>query len=298
MRWALVALSCAACNQAFGLERTHAIDALADTDGDGVPDIADNCPGLANADQADLDRDGVGDVCDDCPLVPNPPTTPGVPQDDHDADGIGDACDPRPVQAGECLLLFDAFRDASVFAAHWRAEPTSASAALSVAPGAIAITPGATPAGFVSVDSYGAISSIEVRGSLGASRLAPGNEVGLATAESASFAGGYWCRLDDTGATIAGPEVVVFDGGNSQSFAPMSGDSGVDPTLLLRIVVNPAHVRCRIDWGIEVGAAESLDVATVSGGAAAGVYAQNVPYTVTGIALYGAAAPCPATIVR
>jgi len=36
-----------------------------DTDGDGVPDCADNCPANANADQADADDDGIGDVCDD-----------------------------------------------------------------------------------------------------------------------------------------------------------------------------------------------------------------------------------------
>jgi Flp pilus assembly pilin Flp len=35
-----------------------------DTDGDGIPDDADNCPSAANADQSDSDGDGTGDVCD------------------------------------------------------------------------------------------------------------------------------------------------------------------------------------------------------------------------------------------
>ncbi len=35
-----------------------------DTDEDGVPDNADNCPYLSNADQADANSNGIGDVCD------------------------------------------------------------------------------------------------------------------------------------------------------------------------------------------------------------------------------------------
>lgn len=35
-----------------------------DSDGDGIPDTADNCPTRPNSDQADADGDGTGDVCD------------------------------------------------------------------------------------------------------------------------------------------------------------------------------------------------------------------------------------------
>jgi hypothetical protein len=40
-----------------------------DTDGDGVPDSSDNCPNVANVDQADSDSDGIGDACETQTLV-------------------------------------------------------------------------------------------------------------------------------------------------------------------------------------------------------------------------------------
>ncbi|MBM3881420.1 MAG: hypothetical protein FJ387_17125 [Verrucomicrobia bacterium] len=36
-----------------------------DSDSDGVPDEADNCPTVFNPDQADIDGEGIGDACDD-----------------------------------------------------------------------------------------------------------------------------------------------------------------------------------------------------------------------------------------
>ena len=38
-----------------------------DRDADGIADAADNCPSIANPDQADNDADGVGNACDNTP---------------------------------------------------------------------------------------------------------------------------------------------------------------------------------------------------------------------------------------
>jgi hypothetical protein len=61
-----------------------------DSDSDGIPDSADNCPALSNSDQIDIDIDAVGDLCDNCPTVAN------SDQSDTDRDTSGNACDNCP----------------------------------------------------------------------------------------------------------------------------------------------------------------------------------------------------------
>jgi hypothetical protein len=77
-------------------------DGAVDTDGDGVADEVDNCPGIKNPDQADEDGDKIGDECDGCPQIAD------QAQPDGDGDHIGDACDPNP-GAADSRWRFDGF---------------------------------------------------------------------------------------------------------------------------------------------------------------------------------------------
>jgi hypothetical protein len=99
-------------------------DGTVDTDGDGIVDHRDNCPGAADANQLDSDSDGRGNACDNCPSTPNPgqlesdgdllgdlcdncPTTANPDQADSDSDGRGSVCDNCPSTANASQGDFD-----------------------------------------------------------------------------------------------------------------------------------------------------------------------------------------------
>ena len=77
-RWSLLLLPlCLAC---------VAVDAE-DIDGDGIPNVLDNCVEIKNQNQEDNDADTIGDLCDNCEDLSN------TDQSDVDSDGTGDVCD-------------------------------------------------------------------------------------------------------------------------------------------------------------------------------------------------------------
>lgn len=53
--------------------------AVADQDGDGVPDSSDNCPTVGNPNQLDANANGVGDACESAPTVSITPTVVNAP---------------------------------------------------------------------------------------------------------------------------------------------------------------------------------------------------------------------------
>jgi hypothetical protein len=68
-----------------------ASDPSADTDGDGVIDLADVCAAVVDTAQTDTDLDHVGNACDGCPSAPDPD------QADPDGDGVTSTCDTCPL---------------------------------------------------------------------------------------------------------------------------------------------------------------------------------------------------------
>jgi hypothetical protein len=73
---------------------------VTDSDADGIPAYADNCPDIPNLHQTDSDGDGLGNECDNCPNIYNPL------QEDSDEDGIGDSCTYEvPTPAGQDIEI-------------------------------------------------------------------------------------------------------------------------------------------------------------------------------------------------
>ena len=83
----------------FTSEVSATTSGAGDSDGDGIPDAADNCPSVSNPDQADFDSDGQGNACDDDDDNDGTPDiSDAFPLDptesvDTDADGIGNNAD-------------------------------------------------------------------------------------------------------------------------------------------------------------------------------------------------------------
>lgn len=80
-----------------------------DLDGDGVPDVDDNCPETANADQADVDDDGIGDACDTPELPPDAGTCDDCVAPTEDGCGCATSRPDRAPPLGSCLLAVLAF---------------------------------------------------------------------------------------------------------------------------------------------------------------------------------------------
>jgi hypothetical protein len=287
MRWLLLAL--AGCNPLLGIDQTHAVDAGPDFDSDGVPDGQDNCPMVANPGQSDKDHDGVGDACDNCPLIPN------VSQNDRDGDSVGDACDRSPFIAGDCLLLFDSFHDPSQFAMHWQplAQPGESTSQVVSGIDAVAVSSSGANVGFVSRELSSQEFDVQVQAI--ASDLDKG-AFGIGSNIAVDFKTGFFCVLDVPSGTLT---AYAADGSTGSA---ATQDSHLDPELLMRTqfvgaVTSVPTMHCRADFGLLIGLA-SVGVNVPPAAEAPGMFLSHGSASVTGIAVYGQATPCPPPIIH
>lgn len=296
----VVLLALAACNQAYDLVPTT----LSDLDGDGLLDPEDNCPTIANDDQADYDGDTVGDACDNCRIVANADQSAL-----GDADALGDACDPHPTDDGDCLVILDTFRDPSEVAMHWRTVSDESSPDVRVETGRVTITPAATPPvtgdgiAFLATDPefQGVLVDVIARGRLPVLSVDADQhaQVSAVTNMSTLFDGNK-CMLRSPKRPIAQPELNGGLIGATQPLVP----APVHDSLLLRLSLDDAdpilRVRCRIDYGVAASGGElNAQIRPVSTGAP-GVLTTRDALELNAVALsrFMPGQACPATIVR
>jgi hypothetical protein len=245
-----------ACNQYFDLQPTaaappaDAIDAVLESDGDGVIDLDDNCRSVPNPNQHDEDRDGVGDECDNCPLVEN-----NAQRDDGDSDGVGDACDPHPLASGDCLVLFDSFADPTAFDAHWLAQRPPNLPTLDVQVDHFRVTPVINNAGAVVSRDLMMAGPYSVQLTANLAFATQGASFGIATGLGQSpLVSGLQCVLGPPSIAGKPPTLTASQDGAGQ-VTSMSGPP-VDPHLLFRLAVPTppsATLTCRVSYGFEIG---------------------------------------------
>ncbi len=186
-------------------------DGTIDQDGDGVPDVIDNCPNIANTDQADCNADGVGNACDTsdcngnglsdaCEIVYGTAT-------DCDQNGILDSCDLQQGLAPDCNgnQLPDACDIASKVMEDCNANGIGDECEKQV--DVVAVSPRFSPIGFgapVHWDLANAVSAVgtvvvgvRVRGDIAAEAewidIVIGDSGSVSTTYRA-FRGFYWCE--------------------------------------------------------------------------------------------------------
>lgn len=278
MRWWLVLAVVCACNRAFDLSPTAlSPDAAADQDGDGVLDLVDNCPAVANTNQSDKDSDGLGDRCDNCPLVAN-----FSQADIGDSDGIGDACDPHPGDAGDCVAIFDVFEDPASFATHWKIVGGSGVAPpIDAKPGHVIITPNTTitPNVFEVLDDAGVVLTDRFDIVVRASSTLKTGSLGAVSNGGPNF--GHACQVNG-----APPQLYATAAENG----PTGGGSVSVPLPLAHVtddivvrLISPSTVAaflgCRIDYGVASQWSQNSGVQNPMGGAGFTVLADPIDLT-------------------
>lgn len=247
------------------------LDPNGDADSDGITNGSDNCPTVANPDQADEDGDHIGDVCDACPIAAG--------SVDSDGDGLPDACDPHPMPAAgttthDRILLFAPFNGA-----YGPGNIANGTASFSLSGGRAVIDASNSHEGYLTypITPGTAIETVMTRVTY-VSSLLHGDGAGPLT-EVSSYAGGraagFGCEIEARGSGAgSGGEIDVFETDNQSynaytliSTLPSSG------ALPLWATSDPGSTQlvCRHDTDVLMGAAGAPPAAYD-----VGVYAHGV----------------------
>lgn len=280
-----------ACNPVYGIDKTILRDSGGgiDDDLDEIEDALDNCPADANPLQEDEDGDGLGDVCDNCPLIAN------TGELDQDGDDIGDACDPHPVNARDCLVVFDSFGDPAAFAANWVVDATPAPT-IDASAGSVGIED-LTGIGTL-VTARGLTGDLDVTAivELPPERLQSRVEV---IANVIDYDNLYSCGVE----TNTPPRPIIALPGSMLRVSQASSEP-LGPRLVARLVThtpaNVLHLRCRVDYGVAVGTVSESAPAMLPAGAV-GLRITDATARVLAIAITRydpAGASCPPAVRR
>jgi hypothetical protein len=272
MRCGTVVLAAlAACNQVYGLAPTDPSND--DPDADGIRDLEDNCPSVANVSQSDDDDDSLGDACDNCPLVEN------ARQGDVDGDSVGDLCDPHPGDAGDCLVLYESFT--SSFESVWTATGNVVAEA-----GHVRLT---APMGGTTSLLANITGEFDVQ-IAGTTTLAIPDLSHVYAASGVSGTRRYVCGASGRALPQPSIETEATDGTVRQTDGGPFSALPLGTRLVARLstvgIDGAPDVRCRANYGVAVGLAVVPKAGTPALSGAPGVIVESDTFDLFGVAVY------------
>ncbi|MFN0246807.1 MAG: thrombospondin type 3 repeat-containing protein [Kofleriaceae bacterium] len=205
-------------------------DPTADTDGDGVFDVADNCPTLANSDQRDYDTDQRGDPCDRCPHIAD------ASDPDQDNDGVGDDCDPYPADGGEVRQRWTSFHAVTEING-WSAISAWDVNTMGVAPTSSIVTSGLQPT--TPTGKLAASTMVRIDNTFGENDAA-----GVCMADTFTGNEYYCCALFGANGGLELRIENRWDGGSDQSTVAWPGSTTVGTRIAISGAILDEETRC------------------------------------------------------
>ena len=183
----------------------------------------------------DEDADGVDDACDNCPHVAN------VDQADTDGDGVGDVCDPHPAHAIDKIAFFDPFTS---MRSEWNwifGPPTYDGDSITVD----------TRSGYFEAELpfAPATDSFEIGGTVGAANTV-GNQRQVLVEALDNGTAYYYCELNGYGTPGVKLGFTYTLDMTTYNVLANADENGLieNAPVLLRLAQEPPNVDCHTTW--------------------------------------------------